>query len=209
VNTDDIVARLRTILTEKGRLACFLLNPEDIETLKKSPTFDAEMCNPKFQVHGHIWEVAVREGAYPKGFIGYEGFPYKMDEVEPSPVLPWYEEILQGDRDKNIDVALARIDVLLSWQLFEKCDRELRLVDIDKITDSALLLTLLAGARVKGKKLPYWEELVQKVEARLRVLEGDDVEQCMSGLREAADEPTIIEWTVAMRGEKVVLPSQE
>lgn len=200
----DLVNRLRTLYDEKeGRLACFLLAPEDIEVLEKSPIFDWEMMNPKYRVRGHIWEVAVRESNFPPGQISFEAFPRPLEKIVPTPIKPWYADL-------SIDTALNRIDQLLTWQLYEKCDRELRLIDIDKVDDTAALLIVLTGTRPKGSKLPYWPELVQKIEARLITLKGEEyAADCLKGLREPSDGPTVTEWAASMRGETVVLPSQE
>src|SRR5690606_17638413 len=126
-----------------------------------------EMANPKYSVRGHIWEVAVRESNFLPGQISFEAFPMPLEKIAPTPTKPWYENL-------SIDTALNRIDQLLTWQLYEKCDKELRLIDIDKVYDAAALLIVLTGTRPKGSKLPYWSELVQKIEARLITLKGEE-----------------------------------
>lgn len=207
----DLVNRLRTIYDEKdGRLACFLLAPEDIAILEKSPIFDGEMMNPRYNVRGHIWEVAVRESHFPPGQVSFEAYPISLEKVVPTPTKPWYLAIQGDDDERKVDLVLNRLDQLLTWQLYEKCDRELRQVDVDKVNDGAVLLTLLTGARPKGTKLPYWSELVQKVEARMGALKGEEyARDCLEGLREPTEEATITEWAASLRGERVVLPSQE
>lgn len=207
----DLINRLRTIYDEeKGRLACFLLAPEDIEVLEQSPIFDWEMMNPKYKVRGHIWEIAVRESNFPPGQVSFEAYPMSLEKIVPTPIKPWYHDIQGTDDRRKVDLVLNRLDQLLTWQLYEKCDRELRQIDIDQVSDGAVLITLLTATRPKASKLPYWSELVQKIEARMIALKGEDyARDCLKGLTEPVEGLTVTEWAASMRGEKVVLPSQE
>jgi hypothetical protein len=167
------------------------------------------MTNSQFQVRGHIWGIAVREGNMRRPGTIFIELHEVLDQLPSVDFAPWQKAIEGADeRGSKIDLALERLDDLLTWGLIEKCDKELREIDLSKVAPS-VLLTLLTGASARSDVLPYWDELVQKVEEQLLIHKNGNqglVDSLMIGLRGKGRGPTITELTASFRGETVVIP---
>lgn len=194
---EDLVSRLRTLyLQAKKEGSCFVLfslHSKDLEILRQSSTFDADMKSEENKVRGHIWGVPVRESSLRRqGLIGVEvGKP--LADTHASDVIPW-QKAIEGSANlsNKADLALGRIDDLLTWDCVEKCDKELRELDLNKL-DPNILVTVLTGASARSEDLPYYVDLVNGVEAKLLVHKNGDqalVDKILRGLREKRNKLT-------------------
>lgn len=89
-----------------------------------------------------------------------------------------YSLVVDTDFDRAIDVVFENVELLTDNQ----CDLMLRSVDLARL-EANLLVGLLSITLERRERLPYRDQFVRGVEARLRVLAPERLAGLMVGLR--------------------------
>ena len=86
------------------------------------------------------------------------------------------------DLDESVDVIFDHFDELLHSRNFREADKALDAVDVNRL-DSSLMVALLTITRAAKYNLRRREELIRRIETKLRADAPDRVDELLSGLR--------------------------
>lgn len=93
-----------------------------------------------------------------------------------------YSLVGQGRHDDAIDVLFSTVNRMFVKGEFAKCDEALRAIDVARL-DTNLLVGVLTSTLCAAEHLPSRNDVIHRVENRLRQLAPDRVERLLANLR--------------------------